>query len=118
MLRKQDADILIWMAAMLAFVMAYIWNPPGPKYFPIEGVWQWGDIEGSPGMSWYARFAYAVIASSVAGLGAWTTSKIIGHSEKTLSAKIIYALTLLLAVVYISALVYIVQHELTHLSLS
>ncbi len=69
-MRKTDVLALAISAGSQAAAMVYWLHPPGPRYFPLEHAWSWVDL-GSPGMSWYARSAYAVAVAGVTAMGVY-----------------------------------------------
>ncbi len=82
-MRKQDSIIISLCAAAALMAAVYLVNPPGPRYYPLEGAWRMETVAGEPSMGWYSRVVYAVAAGAVSGLLArlWTRTQRPGAVE-------------------------------------
>lgn len=64
---KNPAIVFISVAvAVVVFCGVFAWNPPAPRFYPIERVWRmpW-DAAPGPAMAWYGRTGCALGAAVV-----------------------------------------------------
>lgn len=45
--------------------VVYVFDPPAPRYFPLERTWSMSPAGDSPSMGWYGRTAWSVFAAVV-----------------------------------------------------
>lgn len=72
-MRSSDRILIALCAATLAISLIYWWNPPGPRYYPLEHVWRFEVVPGAPSMAWYARTAFALGGGGFVGSIAYLT---------------------------------------------
>ena len=111
-MRRTDRVVFALCVAMIAFCVVYTINPAAPRYYPLEGVWRWGESDGAPSMGWYGRFAWGLLA----GFGGYGLARaVIASSVRdrvtTLSPFALFILTTLGLVALAAAIASIIIHE-------
>jgi hypothetical protein len=111
-MRKQDAIVLSLCAAVVACCVLYIFQPPAPRYYPLDHEWRWEKAPGLPSMGWYGRTLWAFLAGGVAILVTWPIAvRLAKQAHNAPSAWMPKALTFLTFVAVLAALGHTVVHE-------
>ena len=65
---KNPAVVLTVLAvALVAFCAIFLWNPPAPRFYPIERTWRMpSEPAPGPAMGWYGRTGAALAVSAIA----------------------------------------------------
>ncbi|MBI3119622.1 MAG: hypothetical protein HYZ00_13085 [Candidatus Hydrogenedentes bacterium] len=79
--------------AVIVYAAVYVWNPPGPKYYPLLHDWAWQGPAGQPGMGWYARVAYAALAAGLAWGVAWAVLRRAALAERPAENLLVWTLS-------------------------
>lgn len=70
-MRRQDALVTSFSAAIIVAAALYVLQPPAPIYYPLAHAWDWHKLAGVPSMAWYGRSAWA-LGAALASFGlAW-----------------------------------------------
>ena len=99
---KKPAVVLTVLAvALVVFCAVFLWNPPSPRYFPIERTWRMpSEPAPGPAMGWYGRAGVALgisaVAAGIVALGLRFRGR---RKAIVISSKTVYAIVLLLCVV-------------------
>jgi hypothetical protein len=110
MMDTRDRNVLAVCLALLVFALLYALNPPGPRYYPLEGVWRWEQIPGMPSMAWYARVACA----SAGATAAYGLSRALPASARPIHRGWAAALAMFILFALLTATAYLALTEYRH----
>ncbi|UCG49550.1 MAG: hypothetical protein JSU94_07175 [Phycisphaerales bacterium] len=82
-----------------------------PRYFPLEHVWRWGKVEGSPSQGWYGMQGFAYVFGGVAALAVYVLLKRGGLKAAELKPATTRWLGVGAAVVVVLCMGYMLYHE-------
>lgn len=63
-MRRQEAHLFAWCAAIVVTVGLYVLEPRAPIYYPVERLWRWDEGPGIA-MFWYGRSLFALGAGAL-----------------------------------------------------
>jgi hypothetical protein len=112
-LRKQDALVLTLAAAIVVTCVVYALAPSGPVYHPVEHLWRWDAISGTPSMKWYGRSLWALLAGGGAALVVALGSRRFVRDDAKLPSKAPTWVSVITLVVLVGTLVDTVVHEVS-----
>jgi len=104
---KTPATVLLYLAVGLTvFCGVFLWNPPAPRFHPVERVWRMPtNAAKGPAMGWYGRTGAALGAATITGgitaavLRLWNRKKQLELNPATIYA-IAFALVLCFAITF------------------
>ncbi len=98
---KNPATVLLSLSfAIVIFCGVFIWNPPAPRFYPLEGVWRMPSEKASgPAMGWYGRTGAALLAGAVSGgVGSAVAAGLSRRKPIRLAPPAVFAVALLVLV--------------------
>lgn len=109
------AIVLLFIAiATVVFCGVFVWNPPAPRYYPVERAWRMpSNPAPGPAMGWYGRTGVALaaslgVAAPVAGI-LWRRDR---TRRITLGAASVYAIAaLLVACLFVSSVAIVYEQR-------
>jgi len=114
-MNRADYLLLISAAVALTFSAAYYFQPPAPRYYPVEHAWKMEHEKGVPSMGWYGRTAWGLAAGTAAGaltaLGLLAVPRDANGHPRRLPAWLGTSLSLLVLVVLVALAAQIMHHE-------
>ena len=110
-MRLQDSRVLSICLAITAFAVLYAMAPPGPRYYPLEGLWRMAYIEGEPSMGWYARFGYAAGAAMLGWLAGRFVLFRSSNPGEPAATGLIHSVGAATVLVLLGAAGYMIYHE-------
>jgi len=108
------AVVLLTLAVSLVVSCAvFAWNPPAPRYFPMERVWRMpSDPTPGPAMGWYGRTGVALGAAVLAGATARAALRARDRRRRLeMTPATVYAVTVAMAAVLLLSLAAIVHEQ-------
>ncbi|MBI5093489.1 MAG: hypothetical protein HZB26_13740 [Candidatus Hydrogenedentes bacterium] len=113
-MRSPFLVLAVLAAAVSAFSITFILNPPSPRYYPLEHAWRLAEPAPGPAMGWYGRSGAALLASALAGAAGGAIARRVEKSIKSVRSMRALAviLTLLIAVGLVAAAGAIVNEQL------
>lgn len=109
---KHPSTVLVALTASIAvFAALFWWNPPAPRYYPMERQWRMPDSPAAtPAMGWYGRTAAALISAAATG-AVVIAAGALHRRPMSLRPATIHALTILAIAVLVLATVGIVIEQ-------
>ena len=115
-MRRLDTLFLTLAGSLLAFAVTYQLNPKAPRYFPLERAWSLTPLGDSPGMGWYGRVAWALLAAGLGAVLVWLAClpAPAGEPGRELTAQAATATSALVLLALVGLCASIAWHELHH----
>ncbi|NUM56054.1 MAG: hypothetical protein HUU46_20635 [Candidatus Hydrogenedentes bacterium] len=91
--------LLTTAVAAAVFCAVFMWNPPSPRFYPMERVWRMPSEPASgPAMGWYGRTGTALLAAAVVSGAAAIGLRTRAASRRiALSRSAVYAIAVVVA---------------------
>jgi ABC-type Fe3+-siderophore transport system permease subunit len=95
-----------WIPKYLKFIPFKL-----PRYYPLEHVWRWGKVPGTPSQGWYGMQAFAFVGAGIIALIVYLILRSRADAEKSLSAGKVKLFAFFGTVVIIFCMGYMLYHE-------
>lgn len=109
--RSPAIVLLTVTVAMVVFTAVFAWNPPSPRYYPVERVWRMpGETAPGPAMGWYGRTGVALGAAGICSGAAALLLRTRARGIR-LNRRAIYAIAVVIAALLVASIAGIVQEQ-------